>query len=94
MRFPDAFSLLSFWRRRSITAATPGKTLGSVMDVNSQAVLFDTANPADKEFVENVWFEKSNSIRVRMRSTARIHSVRLAGRGFNLGFRLFQFLCG
>ncbi|MBC7502112.1 MAG: hypothetical protein H7315_16700, partial [Herminiimonas sp.] len=39
--------------------AAPGKTLGRVMDVNSQAVLFDVANPADKEYVENVWFEKS-----------------------------------
>lgn len=45
---------------RSIFFATPGKTHGGAMDVNSQAVQFDTANPADKEFVENVWFEKSN----------------------------------
>lgn len=44
---------------RSQFFAAPGKTLGRSMDVNSQGVLFDVANPADKEFVENVWFEKS-----------------------------------
>lgn len=44
---------------RQIFFAAPGKALGGAMDVNSQAVLFDAANPADKAYVENVWFEKS-----------------------------------
>ncbi|CAN5374688.1 hypothetical protein BH11PSE11_BH11PSE11_32150 [soil metagenome] len=44
---------------RSLFFATPGKSQGAAMDVNSQAILFDPANPADKEYVENVWFEKS-----------------------------------
>lgn len=46
---------------RSIFFPAPGKAIGGgSMDVNSQAVQFDPANPADKEYVENVWFEKSN----------------------------------
>jgi hypothetical protein len=45
---------------RSIFFAAPGKALGGgSMAVTSQAVQFDPANPADKAFVENVYFEKS-----------------------------------
>jgi len=45
---------------RSIFFATPGKTAGgSAMDVTTQAVQFDAANPADKDFAENVYTEKS-----------------------------------
>ena len=44
---------------RQIFFASPGKTLGAAMDVASQAVQFDPANPADKTYAENVWFEKS-----------------------------------
>lgn len=45
---------------RSMFFATPGATLGSgALTVNSQATKFDTNFPADKDFVENVWFEKS-----------------------------------
>ena len=46
---------------RSLFFSQPGKTLGKVaMSVNTQATQFDTAFPADKAYVENVWFEKSN----------------------------------
>lgn len=44
---------------RQLFFATPGKSVVGGMDVNSQAVSFDVANPADKAYVENVWFEKS-----------------------------------
>ena len=44
---------------RQLMFATPGKSVTGAMDVNSQALLADAANPADKAFVENVWFEKS-----------------------------------
>lgn len=44
---------------RQIFFATPGKSVAGAMDVHSQAVSFDAANPADKAYVENVWFEKS-----------------------------------
>lgn len=44
---------------RQLMFATPGKSVIGSMDVNSQALLADAANPGDKAFVENVWFEKS-----------------------------------
>ena len=44
---------------RSMFFATPGQTLGAPMQVHSQAVEFNPAHPADKAFVENVWWEKS-----------------------------------
>ena len=44
---------------RSMFFATPGQTLGAPMRVHSQAVEFNPAHPADKAFVENVWWEKS-----------------------------------
>ena len=44
---------------RSMFFATPGQTLGAPMPVHSQAVEFNPAHPADKAFVENVWWEKS-----------------------------------
>ena len=44
---------------RSMFFATPGQTLGTPMPVHSQAVEFNPAHPADKAFVENVWWEKS-----------------------------------
>jgi hypothetical protein len=45
---------------RSIFFASPGKTLGGSMTVHSQAQEYDTAHPTDSEYVENVWFEKSD----------------------------------
>jgi hypothetical protein len=44
---------------RSMFFARPGQTLGAPMAVHSQAVEFNPAHPADKAFVENVWWEKS-----------------------------------
>ena len=44
---------------RSMFFAKPGQTLGAPMPVHSQAVEFNPAHPADKAFVENVWWEKS-----------------------------------
>lgn len=45
---------------RSIFFASPGKTLGKTsMTVHSQALEYDSAYPSDKQFAENVWFEKS-----------------------------------
>lgn len=44
---------------RSIFFAQPGKTLGGSMAVHSQATEFDPKYPSDKNYVENVWFEKS-----------------------------------
>jgi hypothetical protein len=44
---------------RSLFFAKPGQTLGAPMPVHSQAVEFNPAHPADKAFVENVWWEKS-----------------------------------
>ena len=44
---------------RSMFFATPGRTLGAPMQVHSQAVEFNPVHPADKAFVENVWWEKS-----------------------------------
>lgn len=51
---------------RQIFFATAGKTIGGSMDVNSQAVQFDPANPSDKDYVENVWFEKSKVLFVTL----------------------------
>ena len=45
---------------RQVFFAVPGQTLGAGgMKITSQATAFDTAFPADKDFVENVQFEKS-----------------------------------
>ncbi len=44
---------------RSIFFTTPGQTLGAGMRVHTQATEFDPAHPADKAFVENVWWEQS-----------------------------------
>jgi hypothetical protein len=45
---------------RSIFFAKPGSALGAqAMTVHTQAQEFDAAFPADKQFVENVWWEKS-----------------------------------
>lgn len=44
---------------RQLMFANPAKSVVGTMDVNSQALLADPANPGDKAFVENVWFEKS-----------------------------------
>jgi len=44
---------------RSTFFRAPGKSLGAVMDVHSQALESDPARPADAQFVENVWFEKN-----------------------------------
>lgn len=45
---------------RSIFFSAPGQTLGvNPMKVHSQALEYDTAHPADAQFVENVWFEKN-----------------------------------
>jgi hypothetical protein len=43
---------------RSMFFAKPGQTLGTPMQVHTQAVEFNPAHPADKAFVENVWWEK------------------------------------
>jgi hypothetical protein len=44
---------------RTTFFATPGQSQGVAMAVHSQAQEFDAAFPADKAFVENVWWEKS-----------------------------------
>ena len=44
---------------RSIFFTTPGKAFNGSLDVHSQAIEYDTAFPADKKFVENVWWYKS-----------------------------------
>ena len=45
---------------RSIFFAAPGKALGGgSMTVHTQAQEFDQANPSDKQYAENVWWEKS-----------------------------------
>jgi hypothetical protein len=52
---------------RQIFFATPGQTLGAGgMGVVSQATAFDARFPADKEYVENVQFEKSGVMFVTM----------------------------
>ena len=45
---------------RSMFFPAPGQTLGvSPMKVHSQALEYDATNPADAQFVENIWFEKN-----------------------------------
>jgi hypothetical protein len=45
---------------RSIFFSTPSQSLGGTsMKLHSQALEYDTAHPADSQFVENVWFEKN-----------------------------------
>ncbi len=44
---------------RSMFFARPGKALGAAMDLHTQAVEYDSANPTDSSFVEHVWFEKA-----------------------------------
>ena len=45
---------------RSMFFPAPGQTLGtSAVKVHSQALEYDATNPADSQFVENVWFEKN-----------------------------------
>lgn len=44
---------------RSTFFAKPGQTLGAPMQVHTQALEFNPAHPADKAFVENVWWEKA-----------------------------------
>ena len=51
---------------RSIFFSSPGKSLGSAMSVHSQALEYDPANPADAQFVENVWFEKNGVLFVTL----------------------------
>jgi hypothetical protein len=51
---------------RSIFFPTPGKTLGAAMAVHSQATDYDTAHPSDSQYVENVWFEKSQVLFVTL----------------------------
>lgn len=46
--------------------AKPGQTLGSPMAVHSQAQEFNPAFPADKAYVENVWWEKSGVLFVTL----------------------------
>jgi hypothetical protein len=46
---------------RSIYFANPGKSLGNAaIGVHTQAQEYDSAFPLDRNYVENVWFEKSN----------------------------------
>jgi hypothetical protein len=51
---------------RSLFFAQPGQTLGVPTQVHTQAVEFSPAHPADKAFVENVWFEKSGVLFVTL----------------------------
>ena len=51
---------------RSMFFAKPGQTLGAPMQVHTQAVEFNPAHPADKAFVENVWWEKSGVLFVTL----------------------------
>jgi hypothetical protein len=44
---------------RSMFFSKPGQTLGTPMQVHTQALEFNPAHLADKAFVENVWWEKS-----------------------------------
>jgi hypothetical protein len=54
----DPLANLSFVR--SMFFPSPGQSLGmSPIKVHSQAIEYDTAHPADAQFVENVWFEKN-----------------------------------
>jgi len=51
---------------RSMFFSKPGQTLGAPMKVHSQAVEFNPAHPADKAYVENVWWEQSGVLFVTM----------------------------
>jgi hypothetical protein len=51
---------------RSMFFAKPGQTLGAPMQVHTQALEFNPAHPADKAFVENVWWEKSGVLFVTL----------------------------
>lgn len=51
---------------RSVFFAKPGQTLGAPMQVHSQALEFNPAYPADKAFVENVWWEKAGVLFVTL----------------------------
>jgi hypothetical protein len=54
----DPLANLSFVR--SMFFPTPGQSLGaSPIKVHTQNLEYDTAHPADAQFVENVWFEKN-----------------------------------
>lgn len=44
---------------RSMFFHKPGQTLGAPMTVHSQATEFQAAHPADRAFVENVWWERN-----------------------------------
>jgi len=45
---------------RSIFFSSPGKTAGGAMTVHTQALEYDPAFPKDRNYVENVWWMKSN----------------------------------
>jgi hypothetical protein len=45
---------------------TPGQSQGAAMAVHSQAQEFDAAFPADKDYIENVWWEKSGVLFVTL----------------------------
>jgi hypothetical protein len=51
---------------RSTFFAKPGQTLGVPMEVHTQALEFNPAHPADKAFVENVWWEKAGVLFVTL----------------------------
>ena len=51
---------------RSMFFSKSGETLGTPMQVHTQAVEFNPAHPADKAFVENVWWEKSEVLFVTL----------------------------
>ena len=44
---------------RSIFFPTVGKSLGTPVAVHSQGLEYDTAHPADAQFVENIWVERN-----------------------------------
>lgn len=51
---------------RSMFFSKPGQTLGSAMQVHTQAQEFDPAYPKDASYVENTWFRKSGVIFVNL----------------------------
>ena len=51
---------------RSMFFSKPGQTLGKSIPVHSQAVEFNPAYPADKAFVENVWWEQGGVLFVTL----------------------------
>ncbi len=51
---------------RTMFFARPGKTLGTAMDVHSQALEYDSANPTDSAYAEHLWFEKSGVLVVTL----------------------------